>query len=183
MVDRWGNCVVSSETVNTPFGSLAAVDQWGLVLNNQMDDFATEPDKPNAFGLVHSASNAVAPGKRPLSSMSPTIVLKNDHPFMLLGGSGGPRIISSVLNVLVAVTDFGMPLEQAMTMPRVHHQWRPDEVVLDAEPPASLAAALQARGHRLAKEYRTGVVQVVGLGEAGLIGASDPRKGGAPAGY
>ena len=183
VVDRWGNCVVSTETINTSFGSLAAVDEWGLILNNQMDDFAAEPDKPNAFGFVHSAGNAVAPGKRPLSSMSPTIVLKDGRPFLLLGGSGGPRIISSVLNVLLAVTDFEMSLEQAMTMPRVHHQWRPDEVVLDTAPSARLAESLRARGHRIAREYRRGVVQAIQLADSRLIGASDPRKGGAPAGY
>ena len=115
--------------------------------------------------------------------MSPTIVLKDGRPFLLLGGSGGPRIISSVLNVLLAVTDFEMSLEQAMTMSRVHHQWRPDEVVLDAVPSARLAESLRARGHRIAREYRRGVVQAIQLADSRLIGASDPRKGGAPAGY
>ncbi len=185
VVDRWGNCVVSSETINTEFGSLAAVDEWGLILNNEMDDFATEPGQANAFGLVQSDRNDVRPGKRPLSSMSPTIVLKDGRPFLLLGGSGGPRIISSVLNVLVSVADLGLPLEEAMTAPRVHHQWRPDEVFFDAEPPAGLAQALGKRGHHISPQRRIGVVQAVLLDEGGVtpryIGASDPRKGGAPA--
>ena len=183
VVDRWGNCVVSTETINTSFGSLAAVDEWGLILNNEMDDFAASPGEANAFGLVHSERNAVAPGKRPLSSMSPTIVLRRGQPRLLLGGSGGPRIISSVLQVLLGVTDFGLSLPQAMQGLRVHHQWRPDQVFCDRSPPNLLVRSLSARGHRIARQRRTGVVQAILVDGARLIGTSDPRKGGAPAGY
>ncbi|MCP4249872.1 MAG: gamma-glutamyltransferase [bacterium] len=183
IVDRWGNCVVSTETINTSFGSLAAVDEWGLILNNEMDDFAAEPGRANVYGLIQSTRNAVAPGKRPLSSMTPTIVLRDGQPCLLLGGSGGPRIISSVLLVLLAVTDLGMSLDEAMTDLRPHHQWRPDEVFFDAAPPEALAASLTERGHRVSSRRRTGVVQAVRLEGRRLIGAADPRKGGAPAGY
>ncbi len=183
VVDTAGNVVVSSETINTTFGSLAAVDEWGLILNNEMDDFTAEPGKANAFGLIQSAQNAIAPGKRPLSSMSPTIVLKNDEPYLLLGASGGPRIISSVLNVLLGVTDFGLSLEEAMQRLRPHHQWSPDNVSFDREPPADLVAALASRGHKVTDKRKTGIVQSIRRTSDGWIGASDPRKGGQPAGY
>lgn len=182
VADKFGNVVVSSETINTEFGSLAAVDEWGLILNNEMDDFTSEPGKPNAFGLVQSAQNAIAPRKRPLSSMCPTIVMKDDKPFLLLGASGGPRIITSVLNVLLGVTDFGLSLEEAMQRPRPHHQWSPDLVFFDSHPPpADIAAGLTSRGHKLADKKRTGIVQAIVRTEVGWIGASDPRKGGQPA--
>jgi gamma-glutamyltranspeptidase/glutathione hydrolase len=174
---------VSSETINTTFGSLAAVEEWGLILNNEMDDFAAQPDKPNAYGLVHSARNAVAPGKRPLSSMTPTIVLKDDRPFLMLGASGGPRIITSVLNVLLSVTDGGADLEQAMLRPRPHHQWQPDLVFFDAAPPKAAELALVNRGHQISDNRKTGIVQAILRTQDGWIGASDPRKGGRPAGY
>jgi len=182
VADKFGNVVVSSETINTEFGSLAAVDEWGLILNNEMDDFTAEPGKPNAFGLVQSAQNAITPRKRPLSSMSPTIVMKDDKPFLLLGASGGPRIISSVLNVLLGVTDFGLSLEDAMQRPRPHHQWSPDLVFFDSVPPhADIATGLTSRGHKLADKKRTGIVQAIVRTEDEWIGASDPRKGGQPA--
>jgi gamma-glutamyltranspeptidase/glutathione hydrolase len=183
IVDRWGNAVVSTETINTSFGSLAAVGQWGLILNNEMDDFSARPGRVNAYGLTQSQRNAVASGKRPLSSMSPTIVLDGREPYVLLGGSGGPRIISSVLNVLLGVTDFGLSLEEAMLRPRVHHQWRPDEVFFDGDPPPRLAAALRTRGQRISDQRRSGIVQGILIDQGQLIGAADPRKGGAPAGY
>ncbi|MGB2984603.1 MAG: gamma-glutamyltransferase [Phycisphaerae bacterium] len=183
VVDRWGNVVVSTETINTTFGSLAAIDEWGLILNNEMDDFAGEPGKPNAYGLMHSDRNAIAPGKRPLSSMSPTIVLKDGQPYLLLGASGGPRIISSVLNVLLFITDYGMSLEQAMLNPRPHHQWRPDQVLFDAEPPQPIKLGLLDRGHELSDQRRTGIVQAILRTNEGWVGASDPRKGGQPRGY
>jgi gamma-glutamyltranspeptidase/glutathione hydrolase len=183
VVDRWGNVVVSTETINTTFGSLSAVKEWGLILNNEMDDFVSEPGKPNAYGLVQSAANAIAPGKRPLSSMAPTIVLKEGKPYLLLGASGGPRIISSVLNVLLSVTDSGMSMERAMVSVRPHHQWRPDLVYFDADPPSPVKIGLSERGHLLSDIRRTGVVQAILRQKESWIGASDPRKGGRPAGY
>ena len=183
VVDRWGNAVVSTETINMEFGSLAAVGEWGLIFNNEMDDFTSRPGEPNAFGLVQSKQNAIAPGKRPLSSMTPTMVVKDGRPMLLLGGSGGPRIISSVLNVLLGVTDRDRSLEDAMTGARPHHQWLPDEVYFDAKPPEATSRGLIDRGHRIAKRRRTGVVQAILRGDDGWIGASDPKKGGRPAGY
>ena len=183
IVDRWGNCVVSTETVNTEFGSLAAVAEWGLILNNEMDDFTAEPGKANFFGLIQSSRNAVQPGKRPLSSMTPTIVLRNDKPFLLLGASGGPRIISSVLNVMTNVLDRKMSLVDAMLACRIHHQWMPDEVFFDRTPPLALAAALRQAGHTLSATSKTGIVQAILRTAQSWKGASDPRKQGQPKGY
>lgn len=183
VADRWGNVVVSTETINTEFGSLAAVEEWGLILNNEMDDFTTRPGEPNAFGLVQSERNAAAPGKRPLSSMSPTIVLKGDEPALCLGASGGPRIITSVLDVMINVLDYDMSPQRAMTAARPHHQWQPDEVYFDQAPPDLLKAALIARGHAVAEQRRTGIVQAIVREGDTWVGISDPRKGGRPAGY
>ncbi len=183
VADRLGGVVVSSETINTTFGSLAAVNEWGLILNNEMDDFVSEPGKPNAYGLVQSHKNAIAPGKRPLSSMAPTIVLKDGKPYLLLGASGGPLIISSVLNVLLAVLDGETTLEAAMSAARPHHQWKPDQVFFDRRPPEVMRVGLVKRGHKLSAKTRTGIVQAVLRTKSGWLGASDPRKGGRPAGY
>jgi gamma-glutamyltranspeptidase/glutathione hydrolase len=183
VVDHWGNVVVSSETINTSFGSLAAVAEWGIILNNEMDDFASAPGKPNAYGLIQSERNAIAPGKRPLSSMCPTIVLKDDKPYLLIGASGGPRIITSVLNVLINVLDHRMTLEKAVRAPRLHHQWQPDSIFFDGPAPGALAAGLRGRGHRISDKPRGGIIQAIMRSTKGWIGASDPRKGGRPAGY
>lgn len=183
VVDRFGNVVVSTETINTSFGSLAAVDGWGVILNNEMDDFTAVPGVRNAYGLMQSDRNAVAPGKRPLSSMSPTIVLKNDEPYLLIGASGGPRIISSVLDVMLNLLDFDRSLDEALSAPRVHHQWQPNEVAFDRAPPPSLTAGLSSRGHFLSERRVTGIVQAIVRAPWGWRGVSDPRKGGRPAGY
>ncbi|HEY3244742.1 MAG TPA: gamma-glutamyltransferase [Phycisphaerae bacterium] len=182
VVDRWGNCVVSTETINTEFGSLTAIDEWGLMLNSEMDDFTTVPGAQNTFGLIQSDRNRVAAHKRPLSSMAPTIVLKNGEPVLLIGASGGPRIISSVLNVMLAVLDGDAPLVDAVAGPRVHHQWRPDEVNFDAKPAEQIAAGLQSRGQHLSPKYRTGDVQAIQIHAGRMVGVCDPRKGGRPAG-
>lgn len=183
VADKWGNVVASSETINTSFGSLVAIDEWGLILNNQMDDFTAEPGKPNAYGLIQSERNAVAPGKRPLSSMSPTIVLKNEKPFMLIGASGGPRIITSVLNVMLNVIDGQRTLEDAMTLIRPHHQWQPNRVFFSSTPNGDLVQSLSKRGHEISPQRRSGVVQTILRNDSGWIGACDPAKGGKPAGY
>jgi gamma-glutamyltranspeptidase/glutathione hydrolase len=182
VIDRWGNAVVSTETVNTAFGSLAAIDEWGLILNSEMDDFTTVPGAQNTFGLIQSDRNRVAPGKRPLSSMSPTMVLRDGKPVLLIGASGGPRIISSVLNVMLAVLDGGASLDEAVGGPRVHHQWRPDEVNFDAAPDEKIADGLRTCGQRISRKYRTGDVQAILMQDRRIVAACDPRKGGRPAG-
>jgi gamma-glutamyltranspeptidase/glutathione hydrolase len=182
VADRFGNVVAVTETINGTFGSLVVAEPYGIILNNEMDDFLTVRGEANLYSLVQSEANLVGPGKRPLSSMSPTIVLKEGKPFLVLGASGGPRIISSVLQVALGVME-GQSLQDAMTALRLHHQWQPDEVYFDREPPAEVVEYLTERGHRLSEERRTGVVQAIQFLEDGtMVGASDPRKGGRPAG-
>ena len=179
--DAAGNVVALTETINGLFGSLVVAEPFGIVLNNEMDDFLTVPGKANMFGLRQSEANLVGPGKRPLSSMSPTIVLEGGRPVLAIGAAGGPRIISSVLNVMLHVLE-GQTLEQALTAPRLHHQWQPDQVVFDRPPPADVVAQLAACGHRLGDRRRGGVVQAIRrLADGTLVGASDPKKGGRPA--
>lgn len=197
VVDRWGNAVACTETINLVFGSRVAVPEIGVCLNNQMDDFTTRLGEPNAFGLRQSADNLPAPGKRPLSSMSPTIVLDADGEVEIVAGaSGGPRIITGTTQVILNVLLFGMSAEEAVGATRVHHQWLPD--VVFAEPGGRLwheggsslyetlprvGEGLRERGHTLDARRDIGVVQLI-VGRDGVWEAvSDPRKGGEPAGH
>jgi gamma-glutamyltranspeptidase/glutathione hydrolase len=147
-----------------------------------MDDFTARPGEPNAFGLLQSDRNAPGPGKRPLSSMSPTMVLKNDKPVLLLGGSGGPRIITALLNVLLNHLDGEQPLPDALSAPRIHHQWQPNEVFFDRPPDEAVSARLRTLGHAISDRKKGAAVQAIGIRDGELVGVSDPRKGGRPAG-
>ena len=183
VVDKDGMAVALTTTINTSFGSGVVVRGLGLILNNEMDDFAAAPGVPNAFGLVGNAANAVAPGKRPLSSMSPTIVLDSDGEVLLaVGASGGSTIISSVLQTIVNTVDFGMDPVAAVSAPRIHHQWQPDVLMLEPEIPVDVVNALRARGHEIVVREGFSSVQAVLRDQASLAGASDPRKGGRAAG-
>jgi len=182
VADREGNIVALTETINTEFGSLVVASPYGIILNNELDDFATARGRPNAYRLVQGDANLIGPGKRPLSSMSPTVILRDGKPVLVLGGSGGPRIISSVLHVALHVME-GRPLADALTALRLHHQWRPDEIVFSREPPAELATELSRRGHTLSQKRGAGTVQAIQfLADGAMLGASDPGKGGRPAG-
>jgi gamma-glutamyltranspeptidase/glutathione hydrolase len=183
--DAEGNWVAITATVNTTFGSKVIVPGTGLVLNNEMDDFSISPGQPNAFGLIGAEANAVEPGKRPLSSMSPTIVLRDKQPVLAVGAAGGPTIITQVLQVLVRVLDLEQPLSDAVAAPRVHHQWRLDELRVEDSLPAATRAALRDRGHKLEETAGIGVCQAVGVEPTSkqLIGVHDPRVPGSVAGY
>lgn len=146
VVDRWGNVVVVNQTLNLTFGSKITLPGTGVILNNEMDDFSAQPGAPNVFGLTGSRANAIAPGKRPLSSMSPTIVVKNGKPILLLGGAGGPTIISGVLETIIGVTAFDLSLEKAMAAPRFHHQFRPDVVIMEKTMPEEIQNFVKERG-------------------------------------
>jgi gamma-glutamyltranspeptidase/glutathione hydrolase len=150
-----------------------------------MDDFSIQPGVANFFGLVGAEANAVAPGKRPLSSMSPTIVLKVGRPQIALGAAGGPRIISAVLLELVNMLDLGMGPAEALRAPRIHQQWAPDELVVDKTLPDKVKAALRARGHTLKEASGLGVSQIVARFAADnrFVGAADPRVNGKAAGW
>ena len=183
VIDANGNAVACTETINLRFGSLVVEPKYGIVLNNEMDDFTAMPGKPNAFGLIQSEANAVAPGKKPLSSMTPTIVLKNGKAVFVVGASGGPRIISSSLQVLLNMQRFGMSPTKAVTVPRFHHQWMPNELLLESELYRSLKQAMSKRGHRLRLRNSLSATQAAARTATGLTAGSDPRKNGRPAGY
>lgn len=178
--DQDGNWVSITNTVNTSFGSGVVVPGTGIVLNNEMDDFSTSPGTPNFFGLIGGEANAIAPGKRPLSSMSPTIVLDEaGNPRLTCGAAGGPRIINTVLQCIVRVLDLEMTVEQALSEPRVHHQWSPDQLMVEPQWSASVPAELESLGHDLSERLPVGVGQAIEMSEPGkLNAASDPRAEG-----
>ncbi|RIK80930.1 MAG: gamma-glutamyltransferase [Planctomycetota bacterium] len=177
--DSLGNWVAITATVNTTFGSKVIVPGTGIVLNNEMDDFSAQPGKPNAFGLVGAENNAVAPGKRPLSSMSPTIVLRDGRPMLTVGAAGGPKIITQVLLAIVRRLDFKQPLDEAVAAPRIHHQWRPAELMVEEGFPAEIVRKLEAKGHQIDSIAAAGVTQAIEIDAAGqLIGVHDPRVPG-----
>jgi gamma-glutamyltranspeptidase / glutathione hydrolase len=182
--DAEGNWVAMTQTVNTSYGCKVIVPGTGVVLNNQMDDFAISPGTPNAFGLIGAEANAVAPRKRPLSSMSPTIVLENHQPIMTVGAAGGPTIISQVVQALVRRLDLRLPLDQALAQPRIHQQWSPDTVRVESKLDESLQQSLTTRGHKLTPVANMGVTQAIELDRAtGLfLGVHDPRVPGKAAG-
>lgn len=185
VADAEGNWVACTATVNTGFGSKVVIPGTGVVMNDEMDDFSTQPGVANYFGLVGAEANAVAPGKRPLSCMSPTIVLKDGKPILSLGAAGGPTIISQVVMALVNMLDLGMPPEAAIAQPRIHHQWMPDELVVERALPEQLKKALEERGHKLTEKGSLGVTQIVGRTADGkeFVGTADPRAGGEAKGW
>ncbi len=183
VMDAAGNAVACTETVNTLFGSLFVEPKFGIVLNNEMDDFAAIPGEPNAFGLIQSEANTVRPGKKPLSSMTPTIVLDDGQAVIALGGSGGPRIISSTLQVLLNLMRFEMLPRQAIAEPRIHHQWLPNVLSIENPLYKAMQSAMEQRGHKVEKRNGLAVVQAIHRTKEGLRAASDPRKHGEPAGY
>lgn len=186
VADAEGNWVALTQTVNTAFGSKVIVPGTGVVLNDQMDDFAVAPGVPNAFKLVGAEANAVAPGKRPLSSMSPTIVLKGGKPFLSVGAAGGPTIISQTLQNLVNILDLKMSVEASIAAPRVHHQWSPDELKIEAAIGEDIMAALKERGHTLQEnKIGIGVSQGVMWDETAqsFRAAHDPRAFGKADGW
>ena len=180
--DADGNWVAITATVNTTFGCKVVVPGTGIVLNNEMDDFSAQPGVPNAFGLLGAENNSVQPGKRPLSSMSPTIVLRDGEPIMTVGAAGGPKIISQALLAIIRHLDYDMPLDQALQQPRFHHQWRPDQVYCESDFPEPICNRLRAMGHRLKMGGSGGRSQAIGRVEGGLMGVHDPRISGRAAG-
>ncbi len=178
--DAEGNWVACTATVNTSFGSKVVIPGTGVVLNNQMDDFSAQPGVPNFFGLVGAEANAVAPGKRPLSSMSPTLVLKDGKPILSVGAAGGPTIISQTVLAIINVLDYGMNIDQAIASPRFHHQWSPNELKVENALGQQTFHALELLGHTLKPVESLGVSQAVGKNPKGkgLVGAADSRASG-----
>ena len=186
VVDAEGNAVAVTTTLNDTFGSGVTAGKLGFLLNDEMDDFTSKPGVPNGYGLIQGEANAIAPGKRPLSAMTPTIVLKDGKLFMVLGSPGGPRIISTVANILMGVVDYGLDIQQAVNAPRFHHQWQPDEIYIERNgiSPDTIKL-LQARGHKITVDpyWSDGECIAVDPKTGDLLGAPDGRNGGKAVGY
>ncbi len=184
IVDGAGNAVSNTYTLNTGFGSGVTVKGAGLLLNNEMDDFTSKPGVPNVFGLIQGEKNAIAPRKRPLSSMTPTIIVKNNKLFLVIGSPGGPTIINTVLQVILNIIDHRMNLAQAIAAPRLHHQWLPDRINAESYAlPKDVMNALKSMGHAFSAD--SGIPGVywgdaegveIEMGSGGRLGASDPRS-------
>ena len=185
VVDSEGNAVSNTYTINFGFGSGIVVKGAGFLLNNEMDDFSAAPGVPNAYGLVGGAANAIGPGKRMLSSMSPTIVLKDNKPFIITGSPGGPRIITTTLQVIMNVIDHGMNIQEAVNAPRVHHQWLPDELRVEEGISARTIKRLKRMGHKVVEKEKMGAASSILIDSKGgnLYGAADPRRDGLAVGY
>jgi len=181
VVDSMGNAVSNTYTLNFPYGVGLVPEGTGVLLNNELDDFTAAVGASNAFGLVGFEANLPGPGKRPLSSMSPTIVLKDGKPVLVTGSPGGSRIISTVLQVIVDIIDYHMDVAAAVAAPRLHHQWMPDEVRVERGFPNDVLAGLQARGHRTVEPMGQTSANTILVTPSGLLGAPDPRTRGAEA--
>lgn len=183
IVDGEGNAVAVTYTLNNSYGSSVTATKLGFLLNNEMDDFAAKPGEPNLFGLVQGEANAVQPRKTPLSSMTPTMVLRDGKLYLLLGSPGGPTIINTVLEVLVNVIDFGMNVADAVDAPRLHHQWMPDVLWMERGFSPDTVALLRARGHTIEYENAQGEVAAILASNGWLEGSADPRTEGTAKGY
>ncbi|MDH5763985.1 MAG: gamma-glutamyltransferase [Nitrospinota bacterium] len=179
IIDRQGNVVSNTTTLNFSFGSGIVVPGTGILLNNEMDCFSAKAGIPNAYGLLGGEANAVAPNKRPLSSMSPTLVLKDGKPFLITGSPGGPRLISAVLLQIIHVIDHGLNIAEATNAPRIHHQWRPDKLRVERDLNPDTRRLLEERGHQVTIANSIGSTQSILKTPTGLTGASDPRRPGA----
>ena len=183
--DKDGNIVSMTYTLNTSYGSKLAVNGFGFLLNNEMDDFSIKPGVPNSYGLVGAAANKIEPGKRMLSSMSPTIVLSGDQPLAVIGTPGGSKIITMVAQAILAITRFNLSAEETVRQPRFHHQWLPDKLYFEEGGfSIDVKQTLIKYGHSVEERAPYGDMQILLIGESGLIsGASDTRKYGAVRGY
>jgi gamma-glutamyltranspeptidase/glutathione hydrolase len=184
VVDDAGNAVSNTYTLNFPYGVGLIADGTGVLLNNELDDFTAAPGASNAFGLVGFEANLPGPGKRPLSSMTPTVILKDGKPVLVTGSPGGSRIISTVLQIVVDVLDYRMDVAAAVAAPRLHHQWLPDEVRIERGFSDETLATLKTMGHTIVEPMGQTSANSILVTPAGLLGAPDPRtRGAAAAGY
>jgi gamma-glutamyltranspeptidase/glutathione hydrolase len=181
VVDDAGNAVSNTYTLNFSYGLGLVADGTGVLLNNELDDFTAAPGAANAYGLVGFEANLPGPGKRPLSSMSPTVVLKDGKPVLVTGSPGGSRIISTVLQVIVNVLDYHMDVAAAVAAPRLHHQWLPDEVRIERGFADDTLGQLRARGHQVIEPMGQTSANSIAVTSDGLLGAPDPRTRGSAA--
>ena len=192
VVDPEGNAVSVTTTLNDTLGSRVTAEGLGFLLNDEMDDFASKPGVPNLFGLIQGEANAIGPGKRPLSAMTPTMVLKSGKLFLVLGSPGGPRIITTVANILMGVVDYGLDIQEAVNAPRFHHQWLPDAIYMERVGfSADTRRLLEERGHKFIERdtvypsgyWSDGECIAIDLKTGERLGASDARNNGKAVGY
>ena len=185
IADEQGNLVAVTYTLNNGYGSKVTVPGLGFLLNDEMDDFSAKPGTPNLFGLVQGEANSIAPGRRPLSSMVPTIVLKDGKPFLALGAPGGSMIITAVLQVMLNVMDFGMNVQDAIDFPRIHHQWKPDTLGIERGVSPDTIALLKNAGYSIeeSKPIVIARVEAILLSDGWLQGGHDERGTGKASGY
>jgi gamma-glutamyltranspeptidase/glutathione hydrolase len=186
VIDKDGNMVSVTTTLNNTYGSSVVVDEAGFLLNDEMDDFASKPGEPNMFGLIGSEANSIQPNKRMLSSMTPTIILKDGEPFMILGSPGGGRIITAVFQTILNIIDFKLPLNEAVDKPRIHHQWLPEYLQYEVGALDSAAeSGLSAKGHILKTVSDFGMVEAILIDWKNRVyyGHSDRRGYGKAIGY
>ncbi|MDP2295764.1 MAG: gamma-glutamyltransferase, partial [Pseudolabrys sp.] len=184
VIDRDGNAVSNTYTLNFSYGLGLIADGTGVLLNNELDDFTAKAGASNAYGLVGFAANLPGPHKRPLSSMTPTIVLQDGKPLLVTGSPGGSRIITAVLQVVTNVIDFQMPVDDAVSAPRLHQQWQPEDTLVEPGFDPAVLAALAARGHRIVPTRPGTSVNSIEVTADGYVGAADPRtRGSLAAGY
>jgi gamma-glutamyltranspeptidase / glutathione hydrolase len=185
VIDPAGEAVAVTTTLNDTFGSHVTAEGLGFLLNNEMDDFSSKPGAPNMYGLIQGPANAIGPGKRPLSAMTPTIVLKDGKVFLILGSPGGPTIITTVANILMGVVDYGLDIQEAVNAPRYHHQWMPDAIMLEDRISPDTVGLLKGRGHEIRTHHFWGDGECIMVdpktGER--LGASDGRNNGKAVGY
>ena len=177
ILDKEGNAVAVTTTLNNSYGSGTVIGDAGFFMNDEMDDFSIKPGVPNMYGAVGGEANAITPGKRMLSSMTPTIVLKNDQPFLVLGTPGGTTIPTSVFQTLVNVIEFGLSTTDAVDKPKFHHQWLPDVVDIETGFPETTADALRSMGYKLNKLGGIGRTEVIKVLPGGKIEAVADRRG------
>jgi gamma-glutamyltranspeptidase / glutathione hydrolase len=185
VVDPAGNAVAVTTTLNDSFGSGVTAERLGFLLNDEMDDFSSKPGVPNMYGLIQGPANTIGPGKRPLSAMTPTIVAKDGKVLLVLGSPGGPTIITTVANILMSVVDFGRDIQEAVNAPRFHHQWLPDQILLEDRISPDTVALLEKRGHKIKTRHFWGDGECIMVdpktGER--LGASDGRNNGRAIGF
>jgi gamma-glutamyltranspeptidase/glutathione hydrolase len=183
IADAQGNIALVTYTLNGGYGSKVTAKGLGFLLNNEMDDFAPKPGSPNMYGLVQGEANAIQPHKTPLSSMTPTIVLRDGKPYLALGSPGGPTIINTVLEVMVNVMDFHMNVQDAVNWPRFHHQWLPDQLSIEPGYSPDTVALLQKRGYTIRRVNSQGECAAIQIEDGWYAGAADPRTEGTAQGY
>jgi gamma-glutamyltranspeptidase/glutathione hydrolase len=183
IMDAWGNAVAVTTTLNDSYGSSTMVGGAGFLLNNEMDDFSVKPGVPNLYGALGGEANAIAPGKRMLSSMTPTIVLKNKKPYIVVGTPGGTTITTSVFQSLVNILEFNLTADEAVNKPKFHHQWMPDVIVVERDFPQSTRDALKKMGYTVMPRGKIGKTELILVNGKKIEAVADKRGGDSAAGY